>query len=397
MANIWRSITSTVSRSSKRFALLAVVAPWLCLLARGSATACPFCTALEPTLSQLRAQAGVVVLAEAQHPADGGRATLKVHQVLSGESRWRAGESIELVIDRKARPGSLLLLFGNPPSSRATDAPWRAVVVDETSYAYFVQAPAARLPVVDRLRYFARHLEHRNPLIAQDAYLEFGHAALADVRQVVGLLPSERLRGWLADQAVPPARKGFFGLALGLATDEQARRANARFLQELIVEPQDDFRAGFDGILGGYLLLAGESGLELIESRYLANPRAADGDVRHALVALRFYHEYGKDIPAVRLQTAVRRLLARPEFAAAAITDLARWQAWQAPESIAALYEKTDYSTPSTRLAIVGYLLACPLPQARTALRALRDSDPQGVAGAEQVLSLTGSLSPATQ
>lgn len=175
--------------------------------------------------------------------------------------------------------------------------------------------------------------------------------------------------GWLADQAVPPARKGFFGLALGLATDEQAQRANARFLQELIVEPQDDFRAGFDGILGGYLLLAGESGLELIESRYLANPRAADGDVRHALVALRFYHEYGKDIPAVRLQTAVRRLLARPEFAAAAITDLARWQAWQAPESIAALYEKTDYSTPSTRLAIVGYLLACPLPQARTALR----------------------------
>ena len=44
--------------------------------------------------------------------------------------------------------------------------------------------------------------------------------------------------------------------------------------------------AGFDGLLGGYLLLTGPKGLELLDSRYFANPKAAIGDVEHAMRAL---------------------------------------------------------------------------------------------------------------
>ncbi|HEV7222256.1 MAG TPA: hypothetical protein VGN42_06100, partial [Pirellulales bacterium] len=75
--------------------------------------------------------------------------------------------------------------------------------------------------------------------------------------------------------------------------------------------------------MGGYLMAAGEPALELIEHKYLADPRAASGDVRHAMTALRFYHEYGREIPAERLARALRKLLVRQEFAAAAIVDLA--------------------------------------------------------------------------
>jgi hypothetical protein len=357
--------------------------------------ACPFCTALESTLSQRRAQASVVALAEMQSQAPPGRATLRVHQVLAGEPRLRAGEIAELPLDVTARRGSLLLLFGTPRKSAELE--WHGVLVDETSYAYFAKAPRAGIPAGERLRYFAKYLEHPNPLVAQDAYLEFGHASLADVTGVIEALPAERLRGWLTDEAVLPARKGFYGLALGLTPDGAARRTNAEFLRGLILEPQDDFRSGFDGILGGYLLLQGEAGLELIERRYLSDRGAADGDVRHALVALRFYHEYGHEIPVARLQAALRCVLARPEFAAAAITDLARWQDWQKSESIAALYGDKAYSAPATRVAIVGYLLACPAPEAGQALRQLRQDDPQGVAAAEQVLSQTGSIAPAKE
>lgn len=397
MASTWRSITSTATRSSslrRSRALCAVLAlQSLAGLCCGSALACPFCTALEPTLSQWRAQASVVALAEMQsQPAPAGRASLRVHQVLSGEPRLRAGEAVELPLDVTARSGSLLLLFGTPRKPAELD--WHGVVVDEASYAYFAKAPRAGKPAGERLRYFAKYLEHRNPLVAQDAYLEFGHASLADVTGVIDALPAERLRGWLIDDAVLPARKGFYGLALGLAPDGATRRTNAEFLKGMILEPQDDFRAGFDGILGGYLLLKGEAGLELIERRYLSDRGAADGDVRHALVALRFYHEYGHEIPAARLQAALRLVLARPEFAAAAITDLARWQDWHKPESIAALYGDKAYSAAATRRAIVGYLLACPAPEAGQALRQLRQDDPQGVASAEQVLSQTGSIAP---
>ncbi len=246
------------------------------------------------------------------------------------------------------------------------------------------------MPAVERLRYFGTFLEHADPLIAEDAYLEFGHAPFDVVAQVADVLPAQRLRPWLVDAKVSPARKGFYGLALGLSTEAATRRANAEFLRELIVAPHDDFRAGFDGVLGGYLLLAGEPGLEIVERLYLADPRAADGDVRHTMTALRFYREYGHEIPPERLSAALARLLERPEFAAAATTDLARWKAWSAADRVADLYSAR--ADAATRRAVVGYLLVCPSPEAARQLARLRTLDAAGVAEAERVLSQTTGL-----
>ena len=103
------------------------------------------------------------------------------------------------------------------------------------------------------------------------------------------------------------------------------------------------FCAGFDGMLAGYLLLDGKKALEVIDQRFLNNPRAAQGDVLHALTALRFYAESGSDISS-ELASALRHLLQRPEFPDRVITDLARWQDWSDVEQIAALYS-TDAQT----------------------------------------------------
>jgi hypothetical protein len=186
-------------------------------------------------------------------------------------------------------------------------------------------------------------------------------------------------------------------LALGLAKDENTRGANRELLARLIAQPDDDFRGGFDGVLGGYLLLAGGDGLKAVESHYLADPRAADGDVRHAQTALRFYWEYGHDIPRTRIAQSMRRLLARKEFAESAIVDLARWKDWTNVDEIASLYAQAGYPQPATRRAVVGYLLACPEPSAVAALDRLRKLDPQGVAAAQDVLSRTTTVQPSTQ
>ena len=172
-----------------------------------------------------------------------------------------------------------------------------------------------------------------------------------------------------------------------MAKDKADRDANQKILRARIVARENDFRAGFDGILAGYLLLVGRPGLELIDSRYLADAKAADGDVRNALKALRFYHDYGHDIPADRIATAEARVLGRPEFAAEAITDLARWQDWRIVARVASLYERKEFSDPFVRRAIVGYLKACPEPAAAAALDDLRQRDPAGVADAEKMLS----------
>lgn len=367
-----------------------------CVLALASPLwACPFCTVLQPTLVQKRTAASVVLLAEVTK-ADAQQAEFRIHQALEGKSLAAGRETLSTKVDVALKTGSLVLLFGQSDKPAGEGAPdfaaltWSAVPVDETSLAYFAKAPAQRVPTAERLAYFAKYLEHANPLIAEDAYLEFGHAPYRDVAAVVDRLPMDGLRKWVASSQVPESRKGFYGLALGLATSAADRAANEKVLAAIIAEPADDFRAGFDGVLGGYLMLTGERGLRQIESRYLQNPQAAGGDVRHALTALRFYHEYGKQISEARLRQALVPLLDRPEFAERVIVDLARWNAWDAREKIVAFYEQPAYSEAATRRAIVGYLLACPDKQADADLDHLRKVDPTGVSAAVQVLSALG-------
>jgi len=360
------------------------------LLSVEIARGCPFCTALEPTLSQRRAGATVTLLTEVETASAGGPAQLKVHQVLSGDQSLAHEGRLSAPLHLTVQPGQLVVMFGSGTAEGERE--WHALAVDEASAAYLARAPQADRPVAERLAYFIKFLEHPDKLIAEDAYLEFGHAPFDVVAEMAPQFQMERIRTWLMAPAVPGHRKGFYGLVLGLAREDRDRGANSELLHKLILAPEDDFRAGFDGILGGYLLLEGEPGLELIESRYLASPTAAVGDVRHAQTALRFYHEYGHTIPKQRICAATRHLLARPAFAASAIIDLARWNDWQPLAQIAGLYAEPAYAEPPIRRAIVGYLLACPKPNGRSALADLRAIDPAGIAEAEQHLLRTGAV-----
>ncbi len=350
-----------------------------------SLSACPFCTAVAPSLSQQRATADVVALAEVVDAASPPR--FRLHRVVEGAELLADQASLAAEVDAAVKPGELVLLFGDKQPGALR---WTATPVNETSAAYFFRAPVIRESEVERLKYFAPFLEHPDPTIAEDAYREFGHAQFDSVAKIIDRLPGDQVSKWLLSDRVPQARKGFYGLVLGLAQDRQERLANAQLLKKRILANDDDFRAGFDGLLGGYLMLTGEDGLKLIEERFLANPDARVGDLRHAITALRFYHEYGREIPVERLRTALASLLARPEMSEAVITDLARWQGWEHCDRIVGLYEQPAFSASEIRRAIVGYLRACPYPEATRHLSRLRALDPDGVAAAEEVLRKLG-------
>jgi hypothetical protein len=356
---------------------------------------------MKPTLAQQRESAQAAFIGEALDKPSGehaGSQSFKVHRALKGLDRIPA-DPLRIAADVPIKEGSLALLIGTVPAEKSSttdngqrttgihDLQWTATPLDEAAVAYVASAPDLRQPSAKRLSFFSRFLEHRNPLIADDAYQEFAHATYDQTAAAADKLPQSQLRRWFADQQVPPQRKGLYALILGLAKDKADREANQKLLRARIVANESDFRAGFDGILAGYLLLGGGLALDEIESRYLTDPKAADGDVRSALKSLRFYHDYGHDIPPDRIAAAEERVLARPEFAAEAITDLARWQDWRIVNRVAALYERKEYSDPFVRRAIVGYLKACPEPAAATALDHLRQRDPTGIAVAEKELS----------
>ncbi|HVW38881.1 MAG TPA: hypothetical protein VHB99_16310 [Pirellulales bacterium] len=363
------------------------------LICSGLAEACPFCTAVKPSLSQRCDMAEIAVFAECLE-ANRQRQKFRLQKTLKGAELLEGKTSLELpadsleVMDAALKPGDLTLLLAGRDALSADDKlRWSQVPLDELSYAYVARAPSLRKPAAERLAYFIPFLEHRNPLLAEDAYREFGRARFDEVAQVADKLPMDLLRTRLADDHVPQERKGFYGLALGLARDPAERRRNAEFLKQQILTPASDFRAGFDGVLGGYLLLAGEPGLELIEQKYLANPQAASGDVRHAMTALRFYHEYGREVPGERVAAAMRRLLAREEFAPEAIVDLARWEDWESTSAVIELNRRLQSQNAPIRRAAIGFLTLSPMQQAADEIARLRKSYPAEVDAAKKRLS----------
>lgn len=355
-----------------------------------SARACPFCTALKPSLSQRRDNATIFALGEAAETSGDARLFL-LHAILKGADRLANSRRLPIPGHVDLKSGTLVIVLGNDGETPDAMLAWEVVPVTETGYAYAARLPSPHKPPAERLPYFIPFLEHAEPVLAEDAYLEFGHAPFDLVAEVADRLPMGSMRKWLIDPMVPPERKGFYGLALGLARNDYERQANLELLKKVVVEPAGDFRSGYDGVLGGFLLAAGEPGLELVERRILANPQAAQGDLRHALTALRFYHEYGHEVPRERLLKATRLLLERPELSAAVIVDLARWQDWEVLPTVVALFDRDNYREPAIRRAIVGYLLACPKPEAAEAFSVLREKAPKDVADAEKQLSVFGS------
>jgi hypothetical protein len=352
---------------------------------------------VKPTLAQQCDAATIAFLGECVSgdatKEQAGR-EFAVRRPLKGQESLAGHATVRIKSAQQIKPGTLALLLGSGEKDAAPDKlDWQCIPVVEAGFAYLGRLPDLRAPTEERLKYFAKFLEHSDPLIAEDAFLEFGHAPYDKVMQVGNILSAAKLRQWIVDPNVPAERKGFYGLALGLSAHGTEREANVTLLKKLVeadVAPGGDFRAGFDGILGGYLMTDGPAALDRIVQRFVANPKAAEGDVRHAQTALRFYHEFGPPVDQAAVASAVAKLLDRPGVAAAAITDLARWQQWSALPKITPLYDRQGFADAVTQRAVIGYLLACPLAEAADALNKLRAHDPHGVAAAEKTLEALG-------
>jgi hypothetical protein len=222
--------------------------------------------------------------------------------------------------------------------------------------------------------------------------MEFAHAPYSDVAKIGDAFQSEKLRSWLTDANVPDARKGFYALALSLAgANEQEQQANVDFLRDWVEHPGDDFRRGLDGVMGALLLTEKEQALAFIREKFLANPHAANGHVRNALSAVRFYYEFGDKPDTDAISSAVACLLDRPAFATEAIVDLARWEAWDSLAQVFALFDKQGYD-PTTKRAIIAYLLTCGDDAAIDELERLREQDEDFVNAAEERFLLFGGI-----
>ncbi|MBW3540429.1 MAG: hypothetical protein KY476_09170 [Planctomycetes bacterium] len=382
---------------------LAVVVTAILVASRGLSASCPFCGPVGPTLSEQAAEADVVALgqwSEAQPRSENqpGWTRFQIVQVAKSPPEVvQAGESATVPTYLEGRPGNLFLLMAAARPDIAWDDPRP---VSETGYQYVVQAPSIETPRTKRLEFFLKFLEYPDPLVAEDAYAEFAKAPYADVAALRDRFSREKLREWLNDADLPSARRGLYGLLLGLCglADDSA------LLAEAIFAADDGYRPGLDGLIGGYLLLTGEEGLRRLEREKIANLKSPAGDLFAVMSALRFFWSDASDrIHPERLRAAMRRMLERPAATELAVADLARWKDWSVMDRVVGLYDSAAFVDSahqrSTRRSVIRYLLsaiedadvasdASPSPAhvgaARRHLANLRERDPKLVAQVER-------------
>jgi hypothetical protein len=324
------------------------------------ALACPICGVPTITLPERLARADVALLVEwvAAQPAKDALPESTTYEIVQvhrdGTGKFKAAQTVTVPQFTSGKAGNLFFLMGQKDDKLGTK--WElgpALAVSETSYQYIIQAPSPETPADKRLAYFIKFLEFPDITIANDAFAQFVNAPTKDIAAVADKLPREKIRNWLADVKTPVTRQSGYGLMLGLCGSSN----EARFLEQRIAEVDPERQTGIEGVIFGYLLLAGEQGLSTIEKAFLANRRATDDKLYPAYLATRYYWYYGNGkIPRPRLQLAMRRLLDQQTFADSVIITLAEWKDWSLHKRLMELYDtKVEVST---KKAIIKYMIA---------------------------------------
>lgn len=348
-----------------------------CLLAVSGAVtqalACPFCSAPSQTLAEQVAQADGVCLVqfvkgEPAKDQDPGTSTYEVMQVVkSPNNSIKKGDHINLARFRAGKAGDLFLVMGTRAGKDNTVEWGSPTEITEPAFAYVAQAPAPEVPTAKRLKYFIKFLEFPDPLVANDAYGELANAPYKDIAAVAPLLPREKIRNWLDRPETPQTRLGLYGMLIGLC----GTKDDATMLAHKIEPNSEEFRIGLDGMISGYLLLTGNSGLDNLDDwkfKIHNGKKAAFSETYAGMMGLRFMWQYaGGKISNERLQQSMRLLLDQPELADLVIADLARWKDWSVQDRLMSLYGKGDYNIPSIKRSIIRYMLASTDPKSADA------------------------------
>jgi hypothetical protein len=339
----------------------AIVAPFVFGTAADPRPRCLTCQCTFPTtLSEQLQLSDTAVLAawvSASKPVvhETGGTTYEIVRIArSRQHAIEKGKQVTIKRYQAGKAGDLWLLLAS--GSKGDEPDWYdSMKMSTVAYEYLVEAPSAAANSADRLAYFQKFLEHADSVVAGDSYAEFANAPFKDIIPLSKQFPRESLRKWVVSPDVPAPRLGLYGLMLGLCGNDQ----DAAMMEAKITETTEGFRLGIEGIMGGYLLLTGEKGLETIEASKLQSKEVPFSETYAAIQALRFLWTYGNGrIPAERLRTSMRLLLDRPEVSDLVIADLARWKDWSVQSRLMELYGAEEYNIPSIKRAIIRYMIA---------------------------------------
>lgn len=362
------------------------------LLSHQAAMACPFCSAIDNTISEDLSKSDVTVVAEWMDTPH-NRAALargvpagrrdeedplslrdfQVIRIYKGESRL-GGETkrVRATFRGRPEPNRVYLLFGFVDQSLGWAA---ALPLHRESLTYLDALPSLPKPGPERLTHFLQYLNHAESALADDAYNEFARAPYSDVKGMRSSLDRVWLLQRITDARTDARRRRLYLTLLGICGEPSDAPAVWQVMETL----EDPKQLGLDAAIACYLSLTKTDGVAPIEERYFLRPKVEFKNVHSAIMALRFHGEEEHLIPRDRLCAALRRVLAIPQLADQVMADLARWQDWSAATQVAELFRTSTDANQFVRVPAARYLMLCPDPRAKQLLAELTKLDPDAV------------------
>lgn len=338
----------------------------------GLVLACPSCMPLSKSLGEEFEFASGIVLAQ---PLEAGSARYRVLRVLRG--KLKPGRVIVAAASQERGPVFLSTnqSEGSPLwSGQPQPAGSERVVQFGQAVAKLPARPRGKTSLPQRMEFFSQHLNSTDPVIADSAYAELSAAPYRELQPYSRRLGQARLRNWLDNPNTPEEYCSLYYTMLSQA----AAKSDQKWLEARVLSAAGSSpRGSLPALLFAYLQVVGESGLPLIQKRYL------QGDLPQRMTALQALRFVGQE--NTRLRKALLPLfhtqLSDPRTAPGLIRDLALWQDWSCAEQLWRLMESKD-SYSYLKMSALRYLVACPRPDIRKRLQALKRQPPDWLRGA---------------
>ncbi|NOZ41406.1 MAG: hypothetical protein GXP24_14450 [Planctomycetes bacterium] len=417
----------------------------VCATWQSGALACPFCSAVSQTLTQEIAGADVAVIARLiklppETDSNGDSAGLNLDDPDSGMAEFEVLETIrgeDIAGGAPAKGSTIQVVYFGSGASDSKEQQKKFLIsgiagkkidwttplpLTERGIEYIKALGSLPEKGAARLAFFLAYLEDEDPLLAQDAYDEFGRAPYEEVIAVGDQIDRPKLIGWIEDSQVGPTRRRLYLTMLGICGQAE----DVVFLESLLQYDYQQMKPGLsatlaimaqngpamgvsvlnemvkadvrrkrqclDALIAAYLKLKGPAGLPLIEEQFLTNPAAEYTHVYAAVMALRFHGEETDSLPRERLLQTVRLLLNNTDIADQVIPDLARWEDWSVLERLVTMFKDSEEGA-WVRQPVISYLLAATeqpaeiSERAKAALAELEALDPKGVKRARSYMA----------
>lgn len=231
------------------------------------------------------------------------------------------------------------------------------------------------------LAHAAKHFDHADPIIADEAFMIFAKADDKLIAEHAAKLSPVNLRKLVKDPDMEAERLSMFAFLLGACGNND----DAELLGSLARNPQPRHYKSFEGILAGYITIQPKAGWAVAQQMLRGDKQSFL--LRYAtLRTLRFYYNADPKAHGTQVMQGLGLAIGHADIADIAIRDLGRWQRWEHTQLILSCWDRKSHQSEIVKQSIVRYALACKESPARTFLERARRQEPELVKRMEDEL-----------